>query len=170
MIAFSVQGGMLMPIKDGAKLRSPRAHAAAATQEISDYWEVDWPNIKLLVVPLADGRMNPFDPVAASQLLCSSCIKHDVRSSFIRYMTGYKRFGTLQGHHWSLLIYINQDGEVQGFYHFDSQPGEEHRQLAAEAASYFAPLVPGCVRVHLFMFRIAMPLHFCLAIPSLLAF
>ena len=55
MTPFAMQGGMLMPIKEGATLRSPRAHVAAATQEISDYWEVDWPNIKLLVVPLADG-------------------------------------------------------------------------------------------------------------------
>jgi hypothetical protein len=51
----------------------------------------------------------------------------------------------MQGHHWSLLIFINQDGASQGFYHFDSAPGEEHRLLAAEAASFFAPLFPGCV-------------------------
>jgi hypothetical protein len=46
---------MLMPIMQGGKLRSPRAHAVAATQEISDCWEVDWPNIKLVVIPLGDG-------------------------------------------------------------------------------------------------------------------
>ena len=51
----------------------------------------------------------------------------------------------MQGHHWSLLIFINQDSASQGFYHFDSAPGEEHRLLAAEAASFFAPLFPGCV-------------------------
>jgi hypothetical protein len=51
----------------------------------------------------------------------------------------------MQGHHWSLLICINQDSASQGFYHFDSAPGEEHRLLAAEAASFFAPLFPGCV-------------------------
>ncbi len=44
-----------MPIMQGGKLRSPRAHAIAATQEILDYWEVDWPNIKLVVIPLGDG-------------------------------------------------------------------------------------------------------------------
>ncbi len=59
--SFSVQGGMLMPIKEGTKLRSPRAHAASATQEISDYWEVDWPQLKLLLVPLADGQAIPRD-------------------------------------------------------------------------------------------------------------
>jgi hypothetical protein len=52
---FAVQGGMLMPIKVGGKLRSPRGHAAAATQEICDCWEVEWPSIRLLVLPLADG-------------------------------------------------------------------------------------------------------------------
>jgi hypothetical protein len=61
------------------------------------------------------------------------------------HSTGYKRFGSLQGHHWSLLICINQDSASQGFYHFDSAPGEEHRLLAAEAASFFAPLFPGCL-------------------------
>ena len=50
-----VQGGMLMPISVGGRPRSPRAHAAAATQEISECWEVDWTRVKLLVIPLADG-------------------------------------------------------------------------------------------------------------------
>lgn len=44
-----------MPVKVGGKLRSPRAHAAAATQEICDCWEVEWHSIRLLVLPLADG-------------------------------------------------------------------------------------------------------------------
>jgi hypothetical protein len=42
-------------MKVGGKLRSPRAHAAAATQEICDCWEVEWRGIRLLVLPLADG-------------------------------------------------------------------------------------------------------------------
>jgi hypothetical protein len=46
---------MLMPISVGGRQRSPRAHAAAATQEISECWEVDWTRVKLLVIPLADG-------------------------------------------------------------------------------------------------------------------
>jgi hypothetical protein len=58
-------------------------------------------------------------------------------------MTGYKKPGVHQGNHWSLLIYVNQDCEVPGFYWFDSQPGDEHEKLAAEAVSYFAPLIPG---------------------------
>jgi hypothetical protein len=41
---------------------------------------------------------------------------------------------------------MHQDEALRGFYHFDSQPGEEHRRLAAEAASYFAPLIPGSVQ------------------------
>jgi hypothetical protein len=54
MLAF--QGGLLMPIKEGGKLRSPRAHATAVTQEISEYWEVDWANVKLVFIPLCDGK------------------------------------------------------------------------------------------------------------------
>jgi hypothetical protein len=51
---------MLMPTKQGGKLRSPRSHAAAATQEILECWEVDWPNVKLVVIPLGDGEKFKF--------------------------------------------------------------------------------------------------------------
>lgn len=63
--------------------------------------------------------------------------------SEVKQFAGYKRPGVHQGHHWSLLIYVNQEGQECGFYSFDSFPGEEHHKLATEAASYFAPLIPG---------------------------
>jgi hypothetical protein len=53
------QGGLLMPIKEGGKLRSPRSHAAAIRQEVSEYWDVDWANIKLVFIPLCDGKKFP---------------------------------------------------------------------------------------------------------------
>jgi hypothetical protein len=51
----SEQGSLLMPAKlVGGAMRSPEQHVAAVVKDLSE-WGVDWPNVKLIVAPLADG-------------------------------------------------------------------------------------------------------------------